>query len=58
MLKLYPTLLSDNERMREIGLERWIEEQEARAGRGFVYSDIRHPQPWNTAADEKDNAAE
>jgi hypothetical protein len=27
--------------MREIGLERWIEEQEERATTGFAYADIR-----------------
>ena len=37
----YPTLLADGQRMREIGLERWIEEQEERAGTGFAYVDIR-----------------
>ncbi len=42
-LRGYPTLLSDNERMREVGLEAWIAEQEARAARGFSYQDIRHP---------------
>jgi hypothetical protein len=40
----YPTLVSDGERMREIGLEAWIQEQEARAETGFAYADIRcHP---------------
>ena len=39
--KGYPTLLADGQRMREIGLERWIEEQQERAGTGFAYADIR-----------------
>lgn len=42
--KGYPTLVADGQRMREIGLERWIEEQEERAKTGFAYVDIRcHP---------------
>ena len=36
-----PTLLFDGLRMREIGIEKWIEEQEARRRRGFSYDDIR-----------------
>jgi hypothetical protein len=44
LAKGYPTLVSDGRRMREIGLERWIPEQEACARTGFVYADIRcHP---------------
>ncbi len=40
----YPTLLADGQRMVEIGLERWIVEQEERAGTGFAYVDVRrHP---------------
>ena len=40
--KRYPTLLSDGKRMREIGLEAWIQEQEERARTGFAYADIRY----------------
>ena len=40
-----PTLIHDGMRMRRIGIERWIEEQEERRRRGFVYTDIRIP--WN-----------
>jgi hypothetical protein len=43
MVRRYPTCLSDNERMLSVGLERWVAEQEARAARGFVYADVRHP---------------
>ncbi|MCK4413305.1 MAG: DUF3795 domain-containing protein [Candidatus Eisenbacteria sp.] len=43
MLRAYVNLMADNERKREIGLERWIEEQEERADTGFVYSDVRLP---------------
>lgn len=42
--KGYVTLLADGARMREIGLARWIEEQEERKATGFAYADIRcHP---------------
>jgi hypothetical protein len=39
--KGYPTLLADGKRMKEIGVEAWIKEQEERAGTGFAYVDIR-----------------
>jgi hypothetical protein len=39
--KGYPTLIADGQRMREIGLEAWIEEQKERAKTGFAYVDIR-----------------
>ena len=39
--KGYPTLLADGQRIKEIGLEAWIEEQGARAETGFAYVDIR-----------------
>jgi len=42
--KGYPTLIADGQRIREIGLKRWIQEQEERAKSGFAYADIRcHP---------------
>ncbi len=42
--KGYVTMLADGERMRAIGLGRWIEEQEERRATGFAYADIRcHP---------------
>jgi hypothetical protein len=44
--KGYPTLLADGKRIREIGLDEWIQEQEERAKRGFVYADIRQ-QPYS-----------
>lgn len=37
----YPTLLADGERIRKIGLDAWIKEQEERAETGFAYADIR-----------------
>jgi hypothetical protein len=44
LAKGYVTLLADGKRMVEIGLDRWIEEQEARKATGFAYVDIRcHP---------------
>jgi hypothetical protein len=39
--KGYPTLLADGKRMREVGIEEWIREQEQRASTGFAYVDIR-----------------
>ena len=40
----YVNLLADGRRMTEVGLERWIEEQETRKSTGFSYVDIRyHP---------------
>ena len=39
--KGYPTLIADGQRMREIGIEAWIQEQEKRAGAGFAYVDVR-----------------
>ncbi len=42
--KGYTLLIPGGERMKEIGIEAWIEEQEERAKAGFVYSDVRcHP---------------
>lgn len=37
----YVMLLADGKRMRTIGLDRWIAEQEDRRSTGFVYADIR-----------------
>lgn len=40
----YPTLLADGKRIKEIGIEAWVQEQEERAQTGFAYVDIRcHP---------------
>jgi len=36
-----PTLLHDGQRIREKGLEAWMEEQEERRAAGFCYGDIR-----------------
>ena len=43
LAQAYPTLIADGERMREIGLEQWLAEQEERRATGFAYADIRHP---------------
>jgi hypothetical protein len=40
--KGYVNLLADGERMKEKGLDIWIEEQEERRKTGFAYSDIRN----------------
>ena len=39
----YPNLISDGTRQRQIGLGKWVEEQEQRRGTGFCYADVRHP---------------
>lgn len=42
--KGYPTLIPDGKRIKEIGIEAWISEQQERAKIGFAYADIRcHP---------------
>ena len=41
LAKGYVTMLADGKRMKEIGIERWIEEQEKRKATGFAYVDIR-----------------
>lgn len=41
LAKGYPTLLADGKRIKEIGIEAWIAEQEKRAETGFAYVDIR-----------------
>ncbi len=43
LAKRYVTLLGDGRRMREVGLDRWIEEQQARQACGFAYADLRIP---------------
>jgi hypothetical protein len=48
--KGYVTMLADAERMKEIGLEAWIAEQEARKATGFAYVDIRCT-PYEIAED-------
>jgi hypothetical protein len=37
----YPTLLVDGQRLKEIGIDAWIAEQEDRVKCGFIYSDCR-----------------
>lgn len=39
--KVYPFLVVDTDRYREFGKERWLEEQRAKARKGFNYSMIR-----------------
>ncbi|MFO8060832.1 MAG: DUF3795 domain-containing protein [Bacillota bacterium] len=39
--RIYPVLLADAERLRSLGVEDWVREQESRVERGFVYSSIR-----------------
>ena len=41
LAKGYHTLIPDAERMKRIGLTKWLKEQDARAATGFCYCDIR-----------------
>jgi len=50
LAKGYPTLIADGWRMRAIGLEEWVKEQETRARTGFAYVDIRC-QPYDVPRD-------
>jgi hypothetical protein len=36
-----PAMLYDGQRLREIGMEAWLQEQQARKAAGFCYGDIR-----------------
>jgi len=38
----YPTMLSDAQRMRDKGMDTWIQEQEERHKTGFAYVDVRY----------------
>ena len=46
----YHTLIPDAERMKRIGLTKWLEEQQARAATGFCHCDIRC-EPYTVPAD-------
>ncbi|NPV14335.1 DUF3795 domain-containing protein [candidate division WOR-3 bacterium] len=50
LAKGYHTLIPDAERMKRIGLDRWLKEQAQRAKAGFCYCDIRC-QPYTIAKD-------
>ena len=41
LAKSEPTLVHDGQRIRKIGLDAWIDEQEQRKARGFCYADVR-----------------
>jgi hypothetical protein len=41
LAKGYPTLVADARRMKEKGIDTWIQEQEERRKTGFAYVDIR-----------------
>jgi hypothetical protein len=38
----YPTMVADGTRLKRIGVEAWIAEQDERAKTGFAYCDIRY----------------
>lgn len=42
LAKKEPTLVADGTRQKEIGLAKWVEEQEERCKTGFCYADIRY----------------
>jgi len=41
LAKRYPNLLADGQRMKNVGIDAWIKEQEERRRSGFAYADIR-----------------
>ncbi|MCK5114278.1 MAG: DUF3795 domain-containing protein [Phycisphaerae bacterium] len=43
LVDLYPNLVADGKRQQAVGLEQWIQEQDARCETGFCYSQICHP---------------
>jgi hypothetical protein len=43
LAKSSPTLIHDGERVKSIGLDQWIEEQEGRREKGFCYYEIHCP---------------
>lgn len=45
LCKIYPTLITDGTRLKQVGTETWLEEQKARKETGFAYCDIRYPYP-------------
>ncbi|MDI7277408.1 MAG: DUF3795 domain-containing protein [Anaerolineae bacterium] len=51
-LRNYPLWSADAQRLRQVGLTRWIAEQEGRAATGFAYADVRYyqapPEPGET----------
>lgn len=43
LAKSYPNLIGDGTRLKQIGIEKWVEEQKKRQQNGFCYADIRCP---------------
>jgi hypothetical protein len=41
--RTYLTLIADGKRLKKLGLDKWLKEQEARARTGFSYCDLRPP---------------
>jgi hypothetical protein len=39
---IYPTAIADARRLKDVGLDQWLNEQAERRRRGVVYSDFRH----------------
>ena len=42
LAKRYPTLLGEGQKLKEIGIEAWIEAQEERCSRGYCFADSRY----------------
>jgi hypothetical protein len=43
LARRYPNLIADGRRLKEVGVESWVLEQEDRRRSGFCYCDIRFP---------------
>jgi len=50
--KGYVTMLADGQRMKSIGIDAWIQEQEERRKTGFAYADIR-VQPYEVPSGDE-----
>jgi hypothetical protein len=42
LIKRYPALLGDGQKLKEIGIDAWLEAQEERCSRGYCFSDSRY----------------
>ena len=48
LAEIYPTLIADGTKLKQLGTEAWLEKQKARKETGFAYCDIRYPYPHLT----------
>jgi hypothetical protein len=42
LIKRYPALLGDGQKLKETGIDSWLEAQEERCSRGYCFSDTRY----------------